>query len=126
MHFQAMTARNALKSLGFAALVAFPLLAPRAACAGDVAPDLQRVINAPLGDVKPVRVIVQFSHDDVNASLLALLFGGTLIAEHPLIDAATMMIPRGLITRLGERLEVSRVSPDRIALGLWDYDTESL
>jgi len=93
--------------------------------AGTLAPDLQAQVQANPLSVRPVRVIVQLSNTGVSGTLLALLYGGTLLGELDLIDGLILSVPLNVLPALSLNTAVASVSSDLPLSGRADFDAQA-
>lgn len=93
--------------------------------AGGIAPDLRdQILKNPLS-ITPQRVIVQFSRGGVNASLLALLYGGQKVRDLLPVQGALFTVPTAALELLAQDVSVAWVSPDRPVARQGDYDVQT-
>jgi hypothetical protein len=108
------------------ALVTLLLASVSPAKAGVLAPDLQaQVQSAPLS-LRPVRVIVQLSQSGISGTLLALLYGGTLLGELDLVDGIVLTVPLSVLPALSLNTAVASVSTDLPISARADYDAQAI
>src|SRR5438045_8005455 len=81
--------------------------------AAGIACDLDRRIQATPTNNAQTRIIVQFARRGEDADRLARAHWGRSIANHPLINGATLTLPLCAIRRLSNHPNVAWISPDR-------------
>src|SRR5688572_30154548 len=101
-----------LGAIGFSLLLN-GLAAPAPAFAGGMADDLDAQVRRNPDACDKVRVIVQFNRKGVSSSAVAKASNGEKLADHPLINGATMRVPQKALRGLQNNPNVSWVSPDR-------------
>lgn len=107
------------------ALVTLLLASVSPASAGVLAPDLQAQVQAAPLSLKPVRVIVQLSQSGISGSLLALLYGGTLLGELDLINGIVLTVPLSVLPALSLNTAVASVSIDLPLSARADFDAQA-
>src|SRR2546427_794869 len=108
-------------------LVACCLLSlPAPVLAGTIAPDLLKTYQAAPTSTTPRRVIVQFNQGGVNSLLVALLHGGSLLRDLPLIGSSLMSVPQKNLLSLAADSPVRCLSPDRPLSKASDYDVQTV
>jgi hypothetical protein len=121
-------------------ILASPAMAHR------VSPDLEQQIDRDPNSGQLTRVIVRFDGSGIDRGALARAFGGQVVADHPLINGATLWLPQRAIAALSQIPGVAWISSDRpvasddtssqqsVSYGSsirggsipWDYDTQSM
>ena len=101
-------------------LLTLALAAP--ALAGGIARDLGDQVQADPASGQTIQVIAQFNAPGVDSAGLAKLFHGKRVADHPIINGATLSVPKGLLNALSRHSLVRWTSPDRRLSAQWDYD----